>query len=57
MSQEFFNKLLSAMEQRAIQEGKYIEFLQFMESRRVKSESIYGVQTVKKPSKPMGLDM
>lgn len=41
MSQEFFNKLLSAMEQRAIKEGKYIEYLQFIESRRVKSESIY----------------
>lgn len=57
MSQEFLNKLLSVMEQKAIQEGKYIEFLQFMESRRLRSESIYGVQTVKEPSKSMGMDM
>lgn len=42
MSQEFFNKLLSAMEHRAIQEGKYIEYLQFIEDiRRKKNESIY----------------
>lgn len=43
MSQEFFNKLLSAMEHRAIQEGKYIEYLQFIEDirRRKKNEGIY----------------
>lgn len=42
MSQKFFNKLLSAMELKAIQEGKYIEYLQFIEDiRRKKNESIY----------------
>lgn len=58
MSQEFFNKLLSAMEQRAIQEGKYIEFLQFMESRRVKSEQrICNIQAIKEQTESLRMGM
>lgn len=42
MSRVNMEKLLHIMELKAIQEGKYIEFLQFIEDiRRKKNESIY----------------
>ena len=49
MSRVNMEKLLHIMELQAIQEGKYIEFLQFIEDiRRKKNEGIYqknGVET------------